>query len=209
MQRDPLHCGGCDRPCPTGGPHTRATCTAGICGIACDVGYHDCGGTCVSDSDPATCGTSCTPCPTPMAGVATCIGGTCGVMCDAGATMCSGDCVDITTSTAHCGGCDRACSGACVAGVCDTGVRLVLEAGMDQSAYPDQQLAMAIVVRAHDAAMNPIVGATVTFTPRPAPWSRRPARPPTRWAAPRRSRASAARSAATPSPRASRWRSGP
>lgn len=167
VQRDALHCGGCDRPCPTGGPHTRATCTAGVCGIACDIGYHDCGGTCVSDSDPATCGTSCTPCPTPMAGVATCIGGTCGVMCDAGATLCSGDCADITTSNAHCGGCDRPCSGACVAGVCDTGVRLVLESGMDQTAYPDQQLAMAIVVRAHDAAMNPIVGATVTFTAPP------------------------------------------
>jgi len=164
---DPLHCGGCDRACPAGGAHTRATCTAGVCGIACDVGYHDCDGACVSNSDPASCGSSCTPCPTPTLGSATCMAGVCGVACPSGATQCSGDCVDTATSAAHCGGCGRPCTGACVAGVCDTGVRLVLETGDGQTAYPDQILPVAIVVRAHDAAMMPMVGAVVTFTAPP------------------------------------------
>lgn len=164
---DPLHCGGCDRACPTGGPNTRATCTDGVCGIACAVGYHECDGVCVSDDDPASCGSSCTPCPTPTLGHATCTAGVCGVACPAGAMECGGDCVDISNSAAHCGGCDRPCDGVCVGGVCDTGVRLMLETGAGQTAYPDELLPVAIVVRARDAAMNPVAGAVVTFTAPP------------------------------------------
>ncbi len=167
VRGDPDHCGACDRVCTTSEPFSRPTCVMGICGVSCATGYHDCGGTCVSDADPMSCGTSCTPCPAPMLGMATCTAGSCGVACMPGATMCAGDCVDVATSRAHCGGCMRPCSGACVGGVCDTGVRITLGSGGDQMGFPNQVLASPIVMIVYDASMAPISGAAVTFTAPP------------------------------------------
>ncbi|MBL8682344.1 MAG: hypothetical protein JNK05_24460 [Myxococcales bacterium] len=40
-QLDPNHCGSCGMVCPSGGPNTISTCSAGRCGLACVPGYVD------------------------------------------------------------------------------------------------------------------------------------------------------------------------
>lgn len=167
LRDDPMNCGTCDRVCTTSMPFAAPTCVAGVCGVTCAPGYHDCSGTCVSATDPATCGTRCTPCPVPMGGMATCTGGACGITCDPGLTACSGECVDIMTSRPHCGGCGRVCMGACVGGLCDTGVRITLESGGGQTAYIDQLLPLPVIFRVHDVTMTPVPGASVTLTAPP------------------------------------------
>lgn len=43
LDDDPLNCGGCDRICPGAYlPHFSATCSRGVCGGRCGVGYADC-----------------------------------------------------------------------------------------------------------------------------------------------------------------------
>ena len=37
-----LHCGRCDNPCPTDGPHTEAYCEQGMCKTRCEGVYLDC-----------------------------------------------------------------------------------------------------------------------------------------------------------------------
>jgi hypothetical protein len=49
--------------CPAGPLNTTPTCADGACTYPCATGYHTCGGACVSDADPNTCGDRCTPCP--------------------------------------------------------------------------------------------------------------------------------------------------
>ena len=69
----------------------------------CPPGQHTCPGGCVSDSDPQTCGASCTPCDAPTNGVATCDGKSCGGMCSNGQQLCHGACIDANAPCA--GGC--------------------------------------------------------------------------------------------------------
>jgi hypothetical protein len=101
LKTDPDHCGRCEVVCPTpaGG---LATCTNEQCGIQCNTGYHECTGVCASNSNAATCGTSCTPCPAPTNGTATCDGTKCGIQCNGGYHVCNGACAD-NTSVATCG----------------------------------------------------------------------------------------------------------
>jgi hypothetical protein len=91
---DLAHCGGCDRPCDTRAL-TTTDCVDGACVYACEAGAHECAGSCVSDTDPATCGASCSPCPAPPANATvTCDGTSCGYVCDSGLVPFGGACVD-------------------------------------------------------------------------------------------------------------------
>ncbi len=87
---DPNNCGGCSNVCPAVANGTP-TCSGGSCGHVCNGGYHDCGGTCVSNTSLATCGASCLPCPAPANGIATCNGSSCGALCSAGHADCDGN----------------------------------------------------------------------------------------------------------------------
>jgi cysteine-rich repeat protein len=89
---DARHCGACGNACPSR-VNATPTCAAGTCGLACSAGFHDCGGVCVSNAAPATCGTRCTPCPAPANGTAICDGTACGVTCNTGYVPAAGQCV--------------------------------------------------------------------------------------------------------------------
>ena len=85
-------------------PNTSPTCAAGTCGYPCATGFHACGGACVSNADPLTCGNRCEPCPT---ATPSCVGGVCTAACSTAA-----DCPSPT------GVCQTA---TCAAGVCGVG----------------------------------------------------------------------------------------
>lgn len=74
--------------------------------IMCAAGTHLCNGTCADDHAPASCGTSCTPCPVITGGTATCDGTKCGGTCPALQQLCLGACIPS----------GQACSGMCPAG---------------------------------------------------------------------------------------------
>lgn len=71
-------CEGCKIDVECGG---NAVCTdLGRC--ECVDGAHVCDGVCVLNTDPLTCGNSCTPCYAPFNGTATCEASTCGFTCE-------------------------------------------------------------------------------------------------------------------------------
>jgi hypothetical protein len=72
-----------------------ATCDGTSCGVQCNSGFHLCGSACLSDTSVASCGSSCTPCPTTSHGTATCVAGACGFFCDAGYYPCPTGCAAI------------------------------------------------------------------------------------------------------------------
>ncbi|MFO0681194.1 MAG: hypothetical protein U0234_04040 [Sandaracinus sp.] len=132
---DALHCGDCATAC-TAPAHGTAVCESGHCGIACDAGFHDCGGTCVSDADVATCGTSCTPCPAVAGATSTCDGTSCGRTCVAGRDDCDGNTANgceaaLATDGANCGGCGMACASgeSCAGGTCHCGAGAACPSG--------------------------------------------------------------------------------
>jgi hypothetical protein len=52
---DPANCGGCGKLCPAPGiTNAVATCTAGVCGVACATGYKLCDGACIPNSGCCT-----------------------------------------------------------------------------------------------------------------------------------------------------------
>jgi hypothetical protein len=104
-----------------------ATCSSsGSCGFTCASGYHACNGNqCAQSTSVNSCGTSCTPCPTPANGTATCNGQSCGFACNSGYNRCGSACV--AESVASCGSSCTVCPAApahgavaCQAGGCVT-----------------------------------------------------------------------------------------
>ncbi|MBI5544626.1 MAG: choice-of-anchor D domain-containing protein, partial [Deltaproteobacteria bacterium] len=77
----------------------------GSCKTGCDSGKHVCNGACVDSSSLATCGTSCTPCPTDAHGTATCNGTQCGMQCATGWQSNGVGCSDINECVTNNGGC--------------------------------------------------------------------------------------------------------
>jgi hypothetical protein len=74
-------------------------------GSACAVGSHRCGTECVSDTDVASCGVACQPCPLPEGATATCDGTRCGVECApdyfAHEGACDIDAIDVAVGLNH------------------------------------------------------------------------------------------------------------
>ena len=102
LKSDPGNCGGCAAACaqPAGGG--EAACVSFQCTVKCQAGDHVCSGVCTTAKSVATCGTSCTPCPTPSNGTATCDGTTCGAQCSSGFHACGTECAS-STSIYSCG----------------------------------------------------------------------------------------------------------
>ncbi|HEY5243355.1 MAG TPA: hypothetical protein VIJ22_17865, partial [Polyangiaceae bacterium] len=100
------------------------TGTVGVdAGDGCGAGSHDCGGTCLDDTSPASCGTSCTPCAAPANSVSACtVGGACSYTCETGYSVCGTGCCtcgDTQTDPNNCGYCGHSCGGeSCAGGVC-------------------------------------------------------------------------------------------
>jgi hypothetical protein len=104
-------CGTACVTCPVS-PNGQTSCDGDKCVLACNDGYHACGGnSCASNKDPLTCGTGCSPCPIPTGGSATCDGTMCGAVCPAKMKLCKGACIDE----------GKACDGACPTGTHDCG----------------------------------------------------------------------------------------
>ncbi len=106
LQRDPSHCGGCNRLCEV--EHAVPACAEGRCGIErCEPGWVD------LDQDVRTgCEHECAP---SNDGVEICDG----VDNDCDGTVDDG--FDLQTSLDHCGACDRACGFPQAVAVCDGG----------------------------------------------------------------------------------------
>ncbi len=97
-----LHCGACGRSC-AGVPQGSARCEAGECRMVCNPGHHACDGQCLSNDDPNSCGSRCTPCPAgPVGSRPVCIAGGCGFACDTGYHRCGAFC-SLNTSPNSCG----------------------------------------------------------------------------------------------------------
>jgi len=99
---DGASCGG---TCPSGTKLCAGSCisTAQACLGTCPAGTHNCNGTCQTNTSPNSCGvSSCTPCPTPVNGVATCDGTLCGFSCSVGYHLCGSACVP-NSGVASCG----------------------------------------------------------------------------------------------------------
>jgi hypothetical protein len=102
--QDQANCGGCAKPCAA-----AEMCQAGHCvPNPCSNGEHPCSGNCVSSSDVAHCGASCSPCAAPANGAASCDGTSCSVTCASGYHACGGACVS-NHDVAHCGASCTAC----------------------------------------------------------------------------------------------------
>lgn len=115
----------CIPACPNGQKVCNGACVANTaaCNGACPVGgTHNCSGTCRSDSDVASCGTRCTPCPSPAGhGQPACAaGGSCTIMCDSQYRQCPGTnvCVSSSSTTACCADADCKSGPTGTVGVC-------------------------------------------------------------------------------------------
>lgn len=129
---------GCDdgESCDTATRMCRRTCATneecpqpGVCDsnrkiCVCSPGTHACGLFCVSNSDVATCGDRCTPCPSSDNGMTSCDGVSCRLRCEAGFHACGDDCVP-DESIVACGGSCTPCPtdpngvASCAAGRCE------------------------------------------------------------------------------------------
>lgn len=97
-------------PLATGVACTGGTCLNGECiPLNCDTGMHVCDGTCVSNDDTQTCGTSCTPCPQDYCHIALCDGTSCSQI------KATADCC---TSLSDCDDGNPCTADACDAGTC-------------------------------------------------------------------------------------------
>lgn len=113
-------CRACGDTCDL--PHAADTCTGGTCAVAsCEIGWGDCNAMAAdgcetrldSLSSCGVCGRTCAAAPHSLA---SCASGACTYACDAGWGDCNGmpadGCETSLDSTANCGACGTACSGA-------------------------------------------------------------------------------------------------
>jgi len=165
-----LDCGGCDVVA-----NGTGVCNAGgTCDIACDANFHACGLECLADASPASCGTSCTPCPEPTSGngFATCSAGSCGLLCDSGFEACNGDCIDPLTDKNNCGGCGvEVCDDECVAGSCENPLTIEIISGDNQTVSLNQEAPNTLRVRVFDINNVPQEGLQIVVTPSPGAWA--------------------------------------
>jgi len=126
-----------DEACPVPA-NSHATCSAGICGSACNAGYADCGGaadgcetTLGTTSDCLGCGDICDGAPANADNL--CDPGGCVWECQATWDDCDGNVAngceqDIWNDPLDCGVCGHSCwDGTCSAGVCSYDIEVVFE----------------------------------------------------------------------------------
>jgi hypothetical protein len=104
--------GGCLRGCESNVQCTgeNQVCNSVLHECECGPGFHPCGGACVSDLDVATCGTACTPCPTPNDSTPTCDVGVCDFVCHDPFERCGDACCPTSCPAGQVlleGACDR------------------------------------------------------------------------------------------------------
>lgn len=117
-----LHCNGCGQACSTSNL-SGVSCTAGVCGGMCMMGFGDCNNDKRTDgcetnvtSSAAHCGGCGTPCSGNNVPTPTCFAGSCTGQCATGTGDCNNDrrtdgCeINTQSNPAHCGGCARTCS---------------------------------------------------------------------------------------------------
>lgn len=132
VQNDKSNCGECGLVCDF--PNSMPACRVGRCQLSCTSGFGNCNGErddgCETDlttmvNNCGVCGRTCTSINAePVCRAALCTAGTCSpnfANCDSDST--TGCEVDTRTDSAHCGGCDNACSlphasSACQASAC-------------------------------------------------------------------------------------------
>lgn len=104
------HCGSCGTQCAA-----NQTCSESRCVDVCPRGQTLCGSACVdTQTDVNHCGTCGHVCAVGPLGTALCANGACGVQCQLGYEECDGNIAngcESLTSSAHCGMCNRACTG--------------------------------------------------------------------------------------------------
>lgn len=96
---------GCSNSQQCSGNHQ---CDVGSHQCVCAPGLHECGGSCVSDASPGSCGQSCIPCPSDANGQSTCVAGSCGMVCNAGYHVCGLACAS-DSSPQSCGSSCQPC----------------------------------------------------------------------------------------------------
>ena len=135
-------------------------------GTGCQAGFHLCAGVCVDDTAPATCGTSCTPCPAPANGLASCDGTSCSVSCDPGYVACSTGCCgcgDVQSDPNNCGACGHSCGGqTCVGGVCGSVIVASHQANAYAIAADDANVYWTTTGAASSVVQAPIAGGGAT-----------------------------------------------
>jgi hypothetical protein len=122
VSSDVSNCGGIGSVCaaPSNG---YATCSAGTCGMACNVASNTvCGTQCIDlITSTSNCGACGHVCPAgPANSYPTCTSSTCGFECSSPYTKCGTYCVDTASDNGNCGGCGILCSATqtCSSGVC-------------------------------------------------------------------------------------------
>jgi hypothetical protein len=82
-------------------PGTEPACVASKCTFPCAPGFHNCSGSCLSDTDASSCGSRCDPCPQPANGSATCVSGVCDFRCDLGFGKTGAFCASLSFSLSY------------------------------------------------------------------------------------------------------------
>jgi hypothetical protein len=101
-----------------------ATCTAGTCGFACDVGYDDCNGVAGDGCEQALATAAhCGACDTACVSPGDCATGTCVVACTMPTADCNTDATDgcetnLAFDESNCGACGTSCGNICNGGEC-------------------------------------------------------------------------------------------
>ncbi len=114
------NCGTRCSPCTTAVSGAAPTCvmsgSAWQCSFTCLDGYHQCGGSCKSDSDPNACGPSCTLCYSQANADRACRDGQCALDCREDWGDCDGiystGCEENLLTNENCGECDATCTSA-------------------------------------------------------------------------------------------------
>jgi hypothetical protein len=131
LKSSPLNCNACGAACSS--TNGTASCTNGVCGIACNNGFANCDNNASNgcevnlNTSPQNCNGCGVVCSSAN-GTPSCASGVCQITCSSGFANCDGavanGCeINLNTDVNHCGSCPKVCSSnhgtpSCTAGVC-------------------------------------------------------------------------------------------